>query len=322
MVRLTRVYATAPVPAIAQRAFAALGPVQVLAPDWSDLDQAEVLLVRAEELRAAEIERAGSLRVIARTGSGVDNVDVEVATGRGIPVVYAPSAGTAAVAEGTIALMLAAMKRLGQLGGVLRTGAWPQRYEIEIRDVRGATLGVIGYGRIGREVARLGEALGMTVVAHDPAAGDGDGDGTGVELLELADLLARADVVTLHCPLTEQTRDLIDAEALAQMKEGAVFVNVARGEIVADERLLIEALDRGQLSAVALDVFADEPPATSTALLHDPRVICTPHSIGLTDSWNERVFGSLAADVERCLRGRSPTNVVDVAALGSAAGSA
>ncbi|MBS1679737.1 MAG: oxidoreductase [Actinobacteria bacterium] len=320
MVRLTRVYATAPVPAAAQRAFDSLGPVQLLAPDWSDLDQAEVLLVRAEELRAAEIRRATSLRVIARTGSGVDNVDVAAATERGVPVVYAPAAGSRPVAEGTIALMLAAMKRLGQLHGTLESGAWPQRYEIEIADVRGATLGVVGLGRIGREVAQLAAALGMTVVSHDPIAADGDeGD---IELLELGALLGRSDVVTLHCPLTSETRGLIDAGALDRMKRGAVLVNVARGEIIADQRLLIEALDRGQLSAVALDVFAVEPPAPSNPLLHDPRVICTPHSIGLTISWNERVFSALAADVERCLRDEAPVNVVDAAALESAAGRA
>jgi phosphoglycerate dehydrogenase-like enzyme len=309
---LTRLYSTAPVPAIAHRVLSPIGPVLSLGADWAELDQAEVLLVRGEQLQAADIARATSLRVIARTGSGVDKVDVEAATARGIPVLYAPSAGSRPVAEGAIALILAAMKRLGHLDSILREGDWPQRYEVDVRDVRDTVLGVVGFGQIGREVGAMAAALGMTVIAHDPALADGV---DGVELLPLEALLARADVVTLHCPLTDSTRGLINEETLSLFKPGAILVNVARGEIVADDALLTDALDRGILSGVALDVFAHEPPTTSSPLLHDRRIVCTPHSIGLTSSWNELVFGSLAADIQSFLSGEQPAHVVDTSAL-------
>jgi D-3-phosphoglycerate dehydrogenase len=315
VVRLIRVYSTAPVPAIAERAFADLGPIRVLDPDWSDLEQAEVLLVRAEELRAEDIDRATSLRLIARTGSGVDTVDVEAASRRGIPVLFVPAVGARPVAEGAIALILAATKRLGELAAVLRAGTWPSRYEIDVRDLGDTTLGVVGFGRIGREVASLAGPLGMEVIAYDPATTESL---DGVELVDFDDLLGRADVISLHCPLNEQTRGLIDRGAIERMKPGAVLVNVARGEIVADERLLVEALDSGRLGALALDVFGEEPPEPSNPLLDDPRVICTPHSIGLTASWNRRVFGALAGDVARFFAGEAPVHVVDPAALDGA----
>lgn len=313
MVRLTEVYATAPVPPSAERAFAEIGPIQVLRSGWPDLPRAEVLLVRGEEVDAATIERAESLRVIARTGSGLDNVDVEAAQARGIPVIYAPSAGARPVAEGAIALIMAAMKRVGELRQVLREGTWPERYQVEILDLEGSTLGIVGYGRIGREVAELARRLGMNVIAHDPEAAQRSAS-PEVEFLPLLALMERSDVVSLHCPLTAATRGLVDRSVLAAAKRGAIFVNVARGEIVAGDDLLYQALCEGLLSAIALDVFAEEPPAADSPLLADPRVIASPHSIGLTRAWNDRVFSALAADVERFLAGAAPENVAAVVA--------
>jgi phosphoglycerate dehydrogenase-like enzyme len=313
-----RVAATAPLPPSGHRLFAPIGPVSVVdvedAP--ASVRDAEVLIVRAERIDETVLAHAADLRVIARTGAGLDNVDVAAATGRGVPVVYAPDAGTLPVAEGTIALILATAKRLGELGAVVREDRWRARYEVETIDLRGGTLGIVGLGRIGREVARLATAFGMKVIAHDPGRARRRTD--GVELVGLPELASRSDVLTLHCDLNPDTRSLVDRAFLARMKMGAILVNVARGAVVESEDLLLEALDAGRLAAVGLDVFADEPPDDGHPLFADARVVCTPHTIGLTRAWNERVFGSLAADVAAVLAGRAPRHLANPEALARA----
>lgn len=306
-----RIVATAPVPAAADRAFADLGTIDVATDDRS-LRAAEVLLVRGTRVSSTTIESARALRVIARTGAGYDGVDVAAATRRGIPILYAPGAGTVPLAEGTFALILAATKRLNELAAVVRTGAWDARYAIETVDLRGATLGIVGLGSIGREVARLARAFGMAVIAHDPHV---TGAVRHAELVSLSELVARADVISMHCALTESTRGLVDRELLRATKPGAILVNVARGGIIESETLLLEALEQGWLSAVALDVYADEPPDPAHPLFSHPRVVGTPHCVGLSAQWNASVFGVLAHGVAQVLRGDRPSNVVNPEAL-------
>jgi D-3-phosphoglycerate dehydrogenase len=170
-------------------------------------------------------------------------------------------------------------------------------------------VGIVGLGAIGRRVALLCRALGMVVIAQDPAAHTPPGD--GVELVSLAELVARADVITLHCALTERTRGLVDRRLLSHVKPGAVLVNVARGAVVESEDVLADALVSGRLSAVALDVHPSEPPRIGHRLYSDPRVICTPHAVGLTQRWNEEVFRSLAAGVTTVLSGGHPPNLLN-----------
>jgi D-3-phosphoglycerate dehydrogenase / 2-oxoglutarate reductase len=304
-----RIVATAEVPAVARAAFAALGEI-VVDPDDRD---AEVLIVRGTPLRAAELDRRAGLRVIARTGAGYDNLDVEEATRRGIPIVYAPGVGSQPVAEGALALILAAAKRLRELGAVVEGGEWAARYDVPLLDIEGACLGVIGYGSIGQRVARLARALGMDVIAHDPAH-ERFSDPL-IELVDLEELLERADVITLHCDLTDGTRALIDRRLLARVRPGAILVNVARGQIVESEDALADALAAGRLSAVALDVFPTEPPEPGHRLYADPRVICTPHAVGLTERWNAEVFRTLARDVAAVLAGELPAHVLNPEAL-------
>lgn len=311
-----RIVSTDPVPPRARALFAALGEIEVdRSPDGSGLAGAEILLVRATRLDGATIRAAPRLRLIARTGAGYDGVDVPAATARGIPVLYAPDAGTVPVAEGAFALILAAAKRLGETCRVVRDGDWESRYDLEAADLRGAVLGVVGLGRIGREVARLGAAFGMHPLAHDPFVPDGGPDGS-VELVSLDELARRADVITLHCALTPATQGMIDRRLLSIVKPGAMLVNVARGGVVESEDALLEALAAGRLSAVGLDVFTDEPPDPRHPLLCHPRVICTPHAIGLTASWNERVFGTLAEAIGTVLAGGRPANVLNPEVLG------
>lgn len=306
-----RIVSTDPVPPRARALFAGLGEIEVdRSPDGSGLAGAEILLVRGTRVDAARIHAARSLRVIARTGSGYDGIDVAAATARGIPVLYAPDAGTLPVAEGAFALILAAAKRLGEMCRVVREGDWDSRYDVEVADLRGAVLGVVGLGRIGREVARLGAAFGMHALAYDPFAPDGGGSGSA-ELVSLDELARRADVISVHCALTAGTRGMIDRRLLSVVKPGAMLVNVARGGVVESDDALLEALEAGRLSAVGLDVFNEEPPDLRHPLLSHPRVICTPHAIGLTASWNERVFGTLAAAIETVLAGGRPANLLN-----------
>jgi phosphoglycerate dehydrogenase-like enzyme len=272
-----------------------------------------VLIVRGAQLGAQALEAAARLRAIARTGAGYDNIDVGTATRLGIPIVYAPGVGSQPVAEGTVALLLAAAKRLGELSRVVQDATWPSRYEVAGLDLEGACLGIVGFGSIGRRVARLCRGLGMRVIAHDPALAEYASP--EARPVTLDDLVANADAISLHCALTERTRGLVDGDLLARVKRGAILVNVARGEIVESEDVLAEALASGRLSAVALDVFPTEPPDPRHPLYSDPRVICTPHTVGLTARWNEQVFHALARGVESVLAGRLPENVLNPEAL-------
>lgn len=304
-----RIVATAEVPAVARRAFATLGEIVVRPDDRS----AEVLIVRGTALDARALADLHDLRVVARTGAGYDNLDVDAATRLGIPIVYAPGIGSQPVAEGAVALVLAAAKRLRELGGLVQDARWSSRYDAPGLDIDGACLGIVGFGSIGRHVARLCAGLGMEVVACDPAL-DPLAE-AHAEIVPLAELLERADVISLHCALTDSTRGLVDSRLLARVKPGAILVNVARGQIVESEDVLADALAGGLLSAVALDVFPREPPDLSHRLYSDPRTICTPHTIGLTSRWNEQVFQSLARDVQALLAGRRPANLLNPLAL-------
>ena len=301
--------ATAEVPPVAREAFAPLGEIEVDGDLYRRLADAEVLIVRGGRIDETLIEGASRLRAIARTGAGYDNLDVDAATRRRIPIVYAPDVGSRAVAEGTLALILAATKRLRELGDIVHSAAWSSRYEVVGLDLEDACAGIVGLGAIGRQVATLCRAVGMRVIAHDPAASNDDTD--GIELVPLSELAARADVITLHCALTRETRGLVDSSLLSRVGPGAVLVNVARGEIVESDDVLAEALASGRLSAIALDVYPTEPPRVEHRLYSDPRVICTPHSVGLTQRWNEQVFRSLAKGVQSVLAGKRPPNLLN-----------
>ena len=194
----------------------------------------------------------------------------------------------------------------------MHESGWATRYGVVGLDLEGACLGVVGYGAIGREVGRLCSAIGMDVIAHDPDAT------RAAEMVSLPELLARADVITIHCALNDRTRGLVDRKFLASVRAGAIFVNAARGEIVSDEDVLADALRSGRLSAVALDVFPTEPPDASHRLYRDPRVICTPHTVGLTHRWNADVFQALACGVESVLAGQRPGNLLNPDAVSAA----
>lgn len=262
---------------------------------------ADAILARQGVIDAAVMDASPRLRIIARHGVGVDNVDLDAAAARGLLVTRAPGSNTAAVAEHTLALILAWAKGLRPLGIAVADGGW--RGVGMVRDVAGLRLGLVGFGAVGREVARLAQAFGMAVMAHDPAmAGTAAGPSAGLAAA-LPDLLAWAQVVSLHCPLLPATHHLIDAAALALMPAGGLVVNTARGGIV-DEAALLAALRSGHLSGAALDVFEREPPPSDHPLRRHPRVMVTPHVAGVTPDALDRM-GLMAAEcIVACLSGQ------------------
>ncbi len=235
--------------------------------------QANAILSRQGVVTAAAMDASPRLRVIARHGVGVDDVDLAAAAARGILVTRAPGSNTRAVAEHTMALILALAKDVRPLGAVVAAGGWRDASATG-RDIAGLRLGLVGFGAIGQEVARLASAFGMAVSAYDPRQ-------PGAAAPSLAALLARSDVLSLHCPLLPQTRRIVGADALATLPEGAFVINTARGGLI-DEAALAAALDRRHIAGAGLDVFEDEPPAADHPLRRHPRVIATPHVAGVT----------------------------------------
>jgi len=230
---------------------------------------ADGLLAGVDEISAEVFERAPRLRVVARYGVGVDNVDLEAAAAHGVTVTVTPGANANAVAELTVALLLALARPLTQGRDRARAGEWPPLPGLEIR---GRTLGLVGLGRIGSLVAEKASALGMRVLAHDPFVGESD----HAELVDLDTLAAEADFLSLHAPVTDETRGLVDDALLSKLRVGAALVNTARGELI-DEAALLRALDEGRLRGAALDVLRDEPPPAGHPLLDRDDVLVTPH---------------------------------------------
>jgi D-3-phosphoglycerate dehydrogenase len=272
-----------------------------------------IVVRSATKVTAELIGRATRLKVIGRAGTGVDNVDVEAATRRGIVVCNAPESNSLSAAEHTIALILAQARNVAQAHMRLVEGAW-ERSKFGGIEVTGKTLGVVGLGRIGRLVAERARGLKMQVVAYDPFIAEGRFRELGVERAEtLDDLYAVSDFVTLHMPATPETRGMIDAAALAKMKPGARLINVARGDLV-DEAALAEAVTSGQLAGAAVDVFPSEP-ATESPLFGLPGVIVTPHLGASTVEAQDRAGADVAQQVVAALTGGVVTTAVNIPAV-------
>jgi D-3-phosphoglycerate dehydrogenase len=236
----------------------------------------DALIVRSRTRVTDEILAvADRLRVVGRAGVGVDNIDVESARRRGIAVLNAPGGNVVSAAEHTLALLLALVRRIPQADASLRRGRW-DRAKFRGTELYGKTLGLIGAGRIGREVAKRAKAFGMRVVAYDPYISPEAAQQAGLELLPFSELLRQADVVSVHTPLSDETRGLIGARELAAMKPTALLVNAARGGVV-DERALAAALERGELAGAACDVFEQEPIPGDHPLLGFENVVLVPH---------------------------------------------
>jgi D-3-phosphoglycerate dehydrogenase len=255
-----------------------------------------------------------SLRVIGRPGAGYDSVDIAAATARKIPVVFAP-VGSFAVVEGALALLLALVKQLPTCDRYVKGNQWQKRYEFATGDMAGHTLGIVGLGRIGSHLAKLAQPFEMTILGHDPVMQSDDARKMGVQLVAFDDLLSRSDYVSLHVPLTPETRGLINRATIARMKRGAILVNTSRGDVVESLDALADGLESGQLGAIGLDVFPVEPPDISHRIFRHPNCLCSPHVVGASGLAMERICQTMAQGMIDVLQGRTPPYCVNPSVL-------
>jgi D-3-phosphoglycerate dehydrogenase / 2-oxoglutarate reductase len=273
---------------------------------------AMALVLRGQApITAKVMDAAPGLKVIGRTGVGYDTIDIDAATARGIPVVFTPGVGARAVAEATIAFMLALCKMVPFWDRQLKAGQWKVRYAKQGRDLDGKTLGIVGFGRIGQLVAEMARPFNMTIVAHDPYALPARAAELGVEMLGLDDLMQRADFITLHCPPTPETQGFIDRRQLQSVKPGTYLINLARGSVIESLDLLDEMMTNGQLGGVALDVFEPAPPDSAHPLFKHENCISSPHAMATTVGAMTRIFRSMADDMSAILDSRKPQFVVN-----------
>ncbi len=295
---------------------------QILTPDdvaklpgklHEALADADALVVRsAVQADDALLEHAPKLRVIGRAGVGVDNIDTDSATRRGVVVMNTPGANAVAVAELTIGLMLALARKLPQANASTHAGKWDKK-NLQGLELRGKTLGILGLGRIGLEVAKRARAFGMDLAAHDPFVSAAVAREAGIKLVSLEELFAASDYLTLHVGLTPQTTGIINERTLATMKKGVRILNCARGELIEDAPLLA-AIQSGHVAGAALDVFTSEP-LKDSPYFNLPNVILTPHIAGSTDEAQEAIGIQLARQVREYLKLGVVQNAVNVASL-------
>ncbi|MDX2039433.1 MAG: phosphoglycerate dehydrogenase [Isosphaeraceae bacterium] len=270
------------------------------------LPLADVIMAGGETYSAELIGIARRAKIIARTGVGYDAVDLAAATSHGIPVTITPGTNHESVAEQALALLLAVMRRIALNDRIIRAGGWDRTLP---KPLRGKTIGLVGFGRIGRAMVPRAVAFGLHVLAHDPAIPPDRRDDSSVEFVELDELLARADIVSLHLPVLDSTRKSFHRGTFEKMKPGAVLINTSRGGLVVESDL-IDALESGRLSGAGLDVFDPEPPSPGNPLLQLPTVVGSPHVAGI----DERSMLDMAELAARCMieafRGAPPRDCV------------
>jgi D-3-phosphoglycerate dehydrogenase len=303
---------------LAESTVAALGDeVEVRWVDGPDrakllaaVPEADALLVRSATTVDAEvIAAAPKLKIVARAGVGLDNVDVDAATARGVLVVNAPTSNIHSAAEHAIALLLATARQIPAADATLRERSW-KRSSFSGTEIFGKTVGVVGLGRIGQLVAQRLAAFGAHIVAYDPYVSQARAAQLGIELLPLDDLLARADFISVHLPKTKETAGLLGKEALAKTKKGVIIVNAARGGLI-DEQALADAITSGHVRGAGLDVYATEP-CTDSPLFDLPQVVVTPHLGASTAEAQDRAGTDVAASVKLALAGEFVPDAVNV----------
>lgn len=261
------------------------------------------LIVRsATEVTQRVVEAGVNLRAIGRAGAGVDNIDVEAATERGIVVMNAPGGNTISAAEYAMAMMMALSRNIPQATASLKAGEW-ERGKYTGVELYGKTLGIIGVGRVGQQVARRAHAFGMTLLGADPFLSDDLARQLHIQQASYDEIFARSDYITLHAAFTDQTHHLVSASALARCKDGVRIINCARGELV-DEEALDRAIEAGKVAGAALDVFGEEPPSADHPLVKRPEVVSTPHLGASTFEAQENVARQIAVDLRDALQGK------------------
>jgi D-3-phosphoglycerate dehydrogenase len=275
---------------------------------------ADALIIRSGTTVDAEMLAAASqLKVIARAGVGVDNVDLEEATRRGVVVMNTPDGNTISTAEHTLGLMLALARHIPNSYVTMNEGRWDRKQFTGV-ELRGKTLGIIGFGRIGRAVAQRARAFEMTIVAYDPFVDAATAKPLGVSMIDLDTLYAQSDFITLHTVITDDTREMINAETIARMKPGVRIINAARGALINDDDLAV-AIGSGQVAGVAMDVYQQEPPPPEHPLVGLQNVIHTPHLAASTTDAQVQVGVDAAQEVIDALTKGEYRNVVNPAVL-------
>ena len=288
--------------------------ITAVGPDETRLDQAAAAIAGGVRWDSERFDLAPNLQVLSRTGIGVDTVDLDEAIRRGVQVTNTPDGPTVSTAEHTIALLFAVAKTLQPNQDRLRRQTGDYTAASSATELDGLTLGLLAYGRIARRVARIAEAVGMNVITHDPflttdAVNSGGGE-AAVQLVGFDELLSRADVLSLHCPLTDDTAQLFDADMFARCKPGVIFINAARGGLV-DHDALLAALDSGQIRSAGLDVTDPEPLPGDHPLLHRLDVVVTPHVASSTVVGRQRMLTMAIEQALMALRGETPTHLVN-----------
>ncbi len=271
------------------------------------------LVVRSgTKVTADIIEKATSMKVIGRAGAGVDNIDSAAASRKGIIVMNTPGGNTLSTAEHTFSMLMALARNIPNANASLVAGRW-DRKKFMGTELFGKTLGIIGLGKIGREVAIRAQAFGMVTISYDPVLGVDVASKMKVELVTLDEIFRRSDFITVHTPLSDETRGLLNEQTIARCKKGVRIINCARGGIV-DEAALLKALDNGQVAGAALDVFVEEPPKDYTLVKH-PNVVATPHLGASTEEAQEKVAIQIAEQIADALKDRGIVGAVNAAAL-------
>ena len=270
----------------------------------------EAMIVRSQTKVTSDVIAAGTrLKVIGRAGVGVDNIDVPAATQRGIIVLNAPDGTTIATAEHTVAMILALARNIPAAVASLKAGKWDRKSFVGV-EVKDKVLGIIGLGRIGTEVARRMQAMGMTILGYDPLLTEEQAEKLGIRQASIDEIVAQADFITVHTPLNPDTKGLLNAERIARMKKGVRLINCARGGII-DEAALVEAIKSGHVAGAALDVYSEEPPQ-NRELIELPQVVCTPHLGASTEEAQVNVAVDVAVEMVKALRGEPFKNAVNI----------
>jgi D-3-phosphoglycerate dehydrogenase len=292
--------------------FASIGDVRGTEQPLSEaIGEATILLADVDITVSRDVIRAGNnLRAVVCYSTGVDFVDVRAATEKGIYVTNVPDFATEAVAEFTVGLVFAIVRKIDQSERAVREGEWETRGRFQGMELKGKTLGIIGFGRIGKAVAKKAKALGMRVIFHGPSVKQEIADNMKVKKVDLDFLLANSDVVSIHCPLREENKGLIDFNGMRLMKRSSYLINTARGPII-DEEALYKALKERLIAGAALDVLETEPPNPSNPLLGLDNVVITPHIGWNTPEAEERVREGVRREVVRILKGHPPINPVN-----------
>ena len=315
--RSGKIVCTAPIAQIAVDILSPFGEI-VVAPDGRAgslvplLADAIALVVRGGGVANADVIDAGRyLKVIGRSGAGYESVDIKIATTRRIPIVYVPAAGSRAVAEAAVAFMTALCKGITYWDQQLKRGNWKSRDQSKPGDLDGATLGIVGLGNCGQILAQLVRPFNMIVLAYDPYASRDRAKELEVELVSFEETLRRSDFVSLHAPLTSETRGLVNRQTLKAVKRGAYLINMARGGLIENLDVLLEALETGALGGVGLDVFDPEPPDFTHPLFKHPNCLASPHALAMTEGAMIKIYKSMAEDMAAVLRGGRPRFVVN-----------